>query len=105
MEDIRFIGNSIGVNGAADLIGLTSSDVTLKGDLKINDGTNDKFVSLCITGDTQVGGALGVALNLNVGSGPTFQVTAGDGSLAIGSSTCLRWMVRLGTRKLTASWP
>ena len=43
VEDIRFIGNSIGVNGAADLIGLTSSDVTLKGDLKINDGTNDMF--------------------------------------------------------------
>ena len=56
MEDIRFIGNSIGVNGAADLIGLTSSDVTLKGDLKINDGTNDMFAVSVLTGDTQVGG-------------------------------------------------
>ena len=86
VEDIRFIGNSIGVNGAADLIGLTSSDVTLKGDLKINDGTNDMFAVSVLTGDTQVGGALHVASDLNVGSGPTFQVTASDGSLAIGSN-------------------
>ena len=53
MEDIRFIGNSIGVNGAADLIGLTSSDVTLKGDLKINDGTNDMFVVSASSGNTE----------------------------------------------------
>ena len=58
VEDIRFIGNSIGVNGAADLIGLTSSDVTLKGDLKINDGTNDKFVVSASSGNTEVSGTL-----------------------------------------------
>ena len=89
VEDIRFIGNSIGVNGAADLIGLTSSDVTLKGDLKINDGTNDKFVVSASSGNTEVSGSLGVALNFKVGTSTarTFQVTAGDGSLAIGSSS------------------
>ena len=58
VEDIRFIGNSIGVNGAADLIGLTSTDVTLKGDLKINDGTNDKFVVSASSGNTEVSGTL-----------------------------------------------
>ena len=89
VEDIRFIGNSIGVNGAADLIGLTSSDVTLKGDLKINDGTNDMFVVSASSGNTEVSGSLGVALNFKVGTSTarTFQVTAGDGSLAIGSSS------------------
>ena len=59
VEDIRFIGNSIGVNGA-DLIGLTSSDVTLKGDLKINDGTNDMFVVSASSGNTEVSGTLSV---------------------------------------------
>merc|ERR1719498_1459496 len=88
VENIRFLGDSIGVNGAADLIGLTSSDMTLKGDLKINDGTNDKFV-VTSSGNTEVSGSLGVALNFKVGSSTarTFQVTAGDGSLAIGSSS------------------
>ena len=63
--------------------------MTLKGDLKINDGTNDMFVVSASSGNTEVSGSLGVALNFKVGTSTarTFQVTAGDGSLAIGSSS------------------
>ena len=81
---LRFHGAQIGIDGDVDIITLSSADVSINGDLG---ATGD----LAVGGDAAVTGTLGVVGNMGVGTvgSQKFVVTAGGGSLAIGSDGVL----------------
>jgi hypothetical protein len=64
VEDIRFTGATIGTSGDPDLISLADGHATVTGKLTANDdfsvATTGKFTVTAATGDTSVGGTLGV---------------------------------------------
>ena len=52
VEGIQFTGATMGINGDADLITMTSGTVEVKGALQVNDGTSDTFTVAAASGDS-----------------------------------------------------